>query len=117
MNFVADEGVDRQIVERLREDGHKVFYVAEMDPGIKDEDVLLLSNQESAILITADKDFGDLVFRQGSITCGVLLVRLGGLSLSRKAEIVSTAIDKHEAEIPKAFSVISSGTIRIRRKK
>lgn len=36
MNFVADESVDRQIVERLREDGHSVIYVAGMDPGIPD---------------------------------------------------------------------------------
>jgi predicted nuclease of predicted toxin-antitoxin system len=117
MNFVADESVDRQIVERLREDGHVVLYVAEMNPGITDEDVLRLSNQETAILITADKDFGDLVFRQGSITSGVLLIRLAGLSQLIKSEKVSTAISEHEAEISRAFSVISSGTIRIRRKR
>lgn len=40
MNFLADEGVDKQIVERLRRDGHDVLYVAEMEPGITDEIVL-----------------------------------------------------------------------------
>lgn len=40
MNLVADEGVDRQIVDRLRQDGDQVFYVAEMQPGIPDEAVL-----------------------------------------------------------------------------
>jgi len=54
VNFVADESVDRQIVERLREDGHSVIYVAEMDPGIPDEDIIRLANQQSTILITAD---------------------------------------------------------------
>lgn len=80
MNFVADESVDRQIVERLREDGHSVIYVAEMDPGIPDEDVIRLANQQSTILITADKDFGELVFRQALATHGVVLIRLAGLS-------------------------------------
>ena len=41
MTFLADEGVDRQIVERLRLDGHQVAYVAEMSPGIMDEVVLM----------------------------------------------------------------------------
>jgi hypothetical protein len=40
MNFVADEGVDRLIVESLRHDGHTVWYVAEMSPSISDEEVL-----------------------------------------------------------------------------
>jgi len=62
MNLVADESLDRQIVERLRRDGHSVAYMAEMDPGISDEEVLALSEQQSAVLITADRDFGELVY-------------------------------------------------------
>ncbi len=60
MNFVADEGLDRQIVERLRQDGHTVSYVAEMDAGISDEAVLQLANDQNALLLTSDKDFGEL---------------------------------------------------------
>jgi len=52
MNFLADESVDQQIVDRLREDGHTVVYVAEMDPGIDDKDVLNAANQQMALLIT-----------------------------------------------------------------
>lgn len=55
MNFLADESVDRQIVERLRQDGHLVWYVAEMEPGISDDIVLASANQEAALLLTADK--------------------------------------------------------------
>jgi len=51
MNLVADEGVDRQIVERLRADGHSVLYVAEMAPGIADDVVLSRANQDSALLL------------------------------------------------------------------
>ena len=80
MNFLADESVDQQIVDRLREDGHFVVYVAEMDPGIDDKDVLYAANQQMALLITADKGFGELVFRQRLVSKGVVLVRLAGLS-------------------------------------
>lgn len=71
--ILADEGVEREIVERLRLDGHAVSYVAEMDPGISDEDVLALDRDNHAILLTVDKDFGDLVFRNGLVTEGAPL--------------------------------------------
>ncbi len=50
MNFVADESVDRQIVERLRDNGHSVWYVAEMAPSISDDEVLQLANGISIII-------------------------------------------------------------------
>jgi predicted nuclease of predicted toxin-antitoxin system len=65
LNFLADENLDRQIVERLRQDGYTVWYIPEMEPGISDDEVLDLANQEGALLLTSDKDFGELVFRLG----------------------------------------------------
>ncbi len=65
MTFFCDEGVERQVVERLRADGHEVSYVAEVDPGLSDDDVLSDARRLEAPLITNDKDFGELVFRQG----------------------------------------------------
>ena len=52
MNIVADESVDKQIVERLRVDGHDVLFIAELDPGIDDETVLGHSRQANAVLLT-----------------------------------------------------------------
>jgi hypothetical protein len=65
VKFLADECVDRQIVDRLRREEHEVRYVVEMEPGISDDEVLNLANLEKSILLTADKDFGELIFRQG----------------------------------------------------
>lgn len=115
MNFLADESVDGQIVHRLRQDGHLLWYVAEMEPGISDDAVLDLANRQEALLLTADKDFGELVFRQHRLTPGVLLIRLAGLSPPRKAELVSSAINEHSTELSRAFAVITPGGIRIRR--
>lgn len=109
MNFLADESVDRQIVARLRQDGHSVQYVAEMEAGISDEIVLTLANREGALLLTADKDFGEMVFRQRPHTHGIVLIRPAGLSPSRKAEIVVSAIARHVTELSHAFAVIAPG--------
>ena len=115
MKFLADESVDRPIVERLRQEGYKVWYVAEMEPGISDDAVLNLANRESALLLTADKDFGELVFRQHRFMIGIVLIRLAGLSPLLKAEIVASMINKHLKELPNAFVVITPAMFRIRR--
>ncbi|MBU4139613.1 MAG: DUF5615 family PIN-like protein [Euryarchaeota archaeon] len=114
MNFMADENIDRQIVEHLRREGHNVQYVAETDAGITDDEVLDMANREGVLLLTADKDFGELVFRQKQVNSGVILIRLAGFSPMRKAEIVVTSINKHTTELLHAFTVITRGTIRIR---
>ena len=115
MNLVADEGVDRAVVERLRRDGHDVVYVAELSPGIADEEVLRQANTRGALLITTDKDFGDLVFRQRLSHSGVVLLRLAGLPNAAKAELVAAVFRVHAAEVLGAFSVVSPRQVRIRR--
>lgn len=115
MNFIVDESVDRQIVETLRDDGHFAWYVAEMSPSITDDEVLQLANSRGAPLLTSDKDFGELVFRQHSASHGVILIRLSGIPPEVKAKIVSAAITAHENELSENFTVISTDRIRIRK--
>lgn len=114
MNLVADEGVDRHIVEQLRSAGHDVVYVAELAPSISDDEVLQQANDRQAILVTIDKDFGELVFRLNRVAAGVVLLRLEGLTSATKTTIAVEAIRDHETEMIGAFSVISPGMIRIR---
>lgn len=114
MNFVADENIDSQIVQRLRTEGHEVFYVAECDPGIEDEAVLTHSRTLNAILITSDKDFGELVFRQRLLHTGILLLRLGGFSPEQKAAAVAKAVESHGKELAIGFSVLSESALRVR---
>jgi predicted nuclease of predicted toxin-antitoxin system len=114
MNLLADESVERQVVERLRRDGHEVLYVAEMEPGISDDTVLERANESAALLLTADKDFGELVFGEGRLSSGgVLLIRLSGLSAQMKAQVVSDALTQHASELPNCFAVISPGRVRL----
>ena len=116
MKFVADESVDYQIITRLREDGHEVIYIAETQSGASDNAVLTKANLQQAVLLTSDKDFGDLVFRQNRVSSGILLLRIAGLPQGRKAAIVAEAIRKHGAAMPGAFAVLTPRTIRIRHK-
>jgi predicted nuclease of predicted toxin-antitoxin system len=114
MNLLADESVEREVVDRLRADGYATVYVAELAPSITDDQVLDEANARSALLVTADKDFGELVYRLGRIHAGVVLTRLAGLSSAAKAEAVSQLFRDHAAELAGAFCVIAPGSIRIR---
>ena len=114
MIFVFDESVDRQVADRLRDDGHDVYCVWEMAPGIPDEAVLDCANANDALLVTADKDFGELVFRQHRTTVGVVLIRLAGVSQATKASIVAAAMQDHGPALRGSFAVITPGLVRIR---
>lgn len=114
MKLLCDEGVDQQIVQTLRDEGHDVLYVAEVAPGATDDEVFDRANRAGALLLTTDKDFGELVFRQRRISRGVLLLRLAGLSQQRKATAVASAVRRFGDELEGAFSVIDPGRVRIR---
>jgi predicted nuclease of predicted toxin-antitoxin system len=116
VNLVADEGVDRPVVDRPRLDGHHVVYVAELSPGLTDEEVLRRANEGGAVLLTADQDFSEVVFRQGLVHPGAILLRLAGLAGATKAEIVSEVCRTRATESIGAFSVVSPGQVRIRRR-
>lgn len=117
MELVADESIDKSIVNRLRRDGHNVVYVSELEPGLDDNAVLQRANQIGALLLTADKDFGELVFRRDRIHAGVILVRLAGLSAEAKARTVGVVFENRASDLINAFSVISPGTTGIRRRR
>jgi predicted nuclease of predicted toxin-antitoxin system len=114
VRWVADEGVDAPIVARLRELDHLVWYVAEMMAGITDEEVLALAQEQDAVLLTNDKDFGALVFQQRRVTAGIVLMRLAGLSADQKAVLVNRVIDDHGARLRGAFTVVTPRRVRIR---
>lgn len=116
MRLVADESVDGPIVERLRADGHETLYIAELDPGISDEVILEQARTASCLLITSDKDFGELIFRLKQLPGGVILLRLAGVTNLRKAEIVASAMRDYGDSMIEAFTVITPGNVRIRQR-
>lgn len=116
MKLLADENLDGTVVALLRDAGHQVIAVAEMEPGISDDVVLQRANLEEAMLLTEDKDFGELAFRQFLIHHGVILIRLAGLPVATKAAMLIELLEAHGSELPHAFTVITPGMARIRKR-
>ena len=115
MRLVADECVARQVVERLRADGHEVGYILEDSPSLTDETVLETAVGRGLPVLTEDTDFGELVFQRGKGATGIILLRLRGLSSGAKAAIVAAVIRDYENVIPSSFLVVSPGQVRVRR--
>jgi len=114
MQFVADESVDQPIVQTLREAGYDVLYVAELAPGLDDAAVLDSANREGRLLLTADKDFGEIVVREQRLSTGVILLRLAGLSNQRKAMLTLRAIQENAERLIGHIAVVGVGRVRVR---
>lgn len=110
--IVADESVDFRIVTELREVGFEVYAICEEQPSLKDHEVLFIATSNDAILITEDKDFGELVFRLQLPHRGVLLIRIedAQIKVSKAVRAISTFYD----ELYGKFSVINDNKLRIK---
>ena len=85
MRLVLDENVSPIIGQALRAAGHDVIAAANVCPGAPDDEVVALANAEGRILVSEDKDFGNLAFQQGLRPPGLVLVRLPGRLPAEKA--------------------------------
>jgi len=113
--LLADENIDQRLVSGLRLPGISVYSVAESSPGITDEEVMRLSENLGALILTDDKDFGEIVFRKQRSCPGIVLLRLTGVDYSRKADQVIQVIDKCGREMTGKFVVITEERVRIRK--
>ncbi|MBI2765377.1 MAG: DUF5615 family PIN-like protein [Chloroflexi bacterium] len=92
MRIVIDECVPIAVPRLLRERGHEVLAITELASGAIDESVLGLAFEHDCLLITADTDFGELVYRAGAQHRGVLLLRFGDLANADQAIVVADVI-------------------------
>jgi predicted nuclease of predicted toxin-antitoxin system len=105
MRFLADENVPRLVIERLRSAGFAVNSVSETKSGMPDEEVLRIADTEDCILITEDRDFGELVIRQKLAVRGIVMLELDRLSSKAEADAVAAL---HTRTNSRAIYLLSS---------
>jgi predicted nuclease of predicted toxin-antitoxin system len=114
MRLLADENVSRLVIERLRTAGFDVISIGETKSGAPDRDVLHAADAEGCILITEDRDFGELVIRQRLKVRGVLLLELDRLSNAAEADEVAGVVSTYAERLFGNLVVIEPGRIRLR---
>ena len=115
MKLLADECCNAQLVAALRAEGHDVRYLAEERPGLTDDAVLEAASGDERVLLTEDKDFGDLVVRLGQPAMGVILLRLGAATSHSKPVRVLEVLSRHAERIEGHYVVVDNSRIRFRR--
>ena len=114
MRFLADECCDGSLVRALRADGHDVLSAAESLPGALDDDVLSVAFEERRLLLTEDRDFGELVYRLRLKTHGVVYLRFPVEDRAAKVPRLRWLLDDLAERLPGAFAVLEADRVRLR---
>jgi predicted nuclease of predicted toxin-antitoxin system len=112
--IVADENISAVIIERLRAARWEVISIWESARGSSDTKILEIASRADALVITDDRDFGDLVFHQLHSTNGVMFLRLEGWSREQRAARVLEILHAHGSGLLGHFTVVSRKSVRVR---
>jgi predicted nuclease of predicted toxin-antitoxin system len=114
LRILADENFPGDAVKALKNEGYDVEWIQTIAPGSNDKEVLRMALEEKRILITFDKDFGELAFRYGlPAYCGIILFRITLLSPSYVVKKVVETL-KSRSDWEGYFSVVEVNRIRVR---
>lgn len=95
MKFLLDENIGKEVARFLEELGHSTSRIRLIAPGIEDYEVLNISVNENSILITSDKDFGELIFKEKQPSIDVIFLRLEDESSENKIKAIKIIFSKH----------------------
>lgn len=113
MLFLADESCDFAVVRALRAARHDVLAIREASPGVTDDVVAGRALREGRVLLTEDKDFGQLCWATSATSPGVVLIRYPSEARVFLGMSVVAALDKLGEGIRGRFVVLEPGRIRI----
>jgi predicted nuclease of predicted toxin-antitoxin system len=114
VRILANENVPGPVVRALREQGHDVAWVNEGSRGAADDAVLAQARIEGRLLLTFDKDFGEMTYRQGlPPASGIILCRLSGPSPEEDNARAVAALTSRD-DWAGHFAVIEDDRIRLR---
>ena len=102
-------------VRFLREAGHSVVSIIQEAPGSKDEDILKRAHTEKLIIMTFDRDYGELIYRHQALPpAGVVYFRFAPATPSEPAEILLNIMDKANLSVIGKFTIVEKGRVRQR---
>lgn len=113
MRLVADESCAFSVVVGVRAAGHDVTSITELMSGVNDEKVIELAASQRRLLLTEDKDFGQLVFAAAKESSGVILIRYPAPARSTLIEAVVKLLSDRGEALYSRFVVLEPGRVRV----
>ena len=114
LKFLVDVGVSKTAEEWMRSEGYDVLTVREINPRMPDVDILSLAVAEQRLVVTMDKDFGELVYHSGQIHTGVLLLRMEDATGVEKVAAIRQILATHADKLVGHFCVYRNQRLRVR---
>jgi predicted nuclease of predicted toxin-antitoxin system len=114
VRWLIDECVDAQVAVLLGDAGHDVKYMVEVAPRATDAEVMNRAQDENRLLLTEDKDFGELIFRQAQPVPGLILLRIAPSQRSHKGPRLLAAIERFGDALFGHYVVIEEARFRSR---
>jgi predicted nuclease of predicted toxin-antitoxin system len=110
--FLADVNIEKEVVDYLVGLGYDIKWIPDYDCEMHDEDLLRMANAEQRILITNDKDFGELIFLQRKLSTGVILMRVKGQRTRDKVNLMKKLLEKFGNKLLHHFVVATNNRFR-----
>jgi predicted nuclease of predicted toxin-antitoxin system len=115
VRWLVDECLDAALVRHLRDLGHDVVYMAEIAPAANDAEILARARADGRLLLTEDKDFGDLVFRRGGRVPGIVMLRVDPAMHALKRRRLDAAMGRFgEKGLQGRYTIVEEARFRSR---
>ena len=115
LKFLVDVGVGKNVEQYLLEKKYDTKTVRSLDQRMPDKEIIRLAALEKRIVITMDKDFGELVYHSGLDHCGILLLRLEDATGSEKQQVIANILEKYADNMKDHFCVYQNKKFRFRK--
>jgi predicted nuclease of predicted toxin-antitoxin system len=116
MRFLVDECTGPKTAQWLRDQGHEVFSVFDEARGADDDTIIEKAFNENRILITNDKDFGEIVYREQRPHHGIIFLRLADNRAANKIDVMRRLLESYADRLPDRFVVVTETRVRFARK-
>lgn len=116
MELLIDECLGPTVARWLKGEGHDVVSIFDAARGMDDAQIFAWAVREDRVLVTADKDFGDLVFRDHRDHRGVILLRLDDMTSANVIRVLSELFAQHGDQIDHHFVVVTETGVRVNRR-
>lgn len=113
MRFLVDECTGSKVANWLRDANYEVFSVFDEACGMTDEEILTKALVENWILITNDKDFGEMIFRTRRTHHGIIFLRLDDERAVNKIQVLEKLIENYVDKLPEQFVTVTETKMRI----
>lgn len=114
LKFLADEGFSFSITSALKNRGFNIKWVGDISPGVSDRVVYDIAQKEDRIILTEDKDFGELAVRFKLKVCGVVLLRISSKEKELRNEMVFELLERFPEKLKGHLIIIDSQKFRFR---